>query len=139
MRGKRISSNSTSVARGDIRVAAGSTDQSWGRLFFLLVVINNSDKTATLGRPDVRGRPLAHYGTCGCRHRLYRRGLLSHQPLAGHPFVGGRRSMTPLLVAAGVSITPSSTDCWRIHTVASDMYTIARSTAPIYDKSTANH
>jgi len=54
VRGRRISGNTTSVARGNIRAAAGPADQGWGRLFFLVViVINNSDKPAPLGRSGV--------------------------------------------------------------------------------------
>ena len=144
VRGRRISSNPTSIARGDIRAAMGSADQSWGRLFFLVVVINNSDKPAPLGRSGVRGRPLAHYGTCSCRQCFCCRWLCSHWPLAGHPVVGGRRSTVPL-VAAGVLVNPGSDDRWRIHsgrrlhTGASDTYTVARSTSLIYTKSTTNH
>ena len=112
--GRQISGNPTSVARGDIRAAAGSADKSWGRLFFLVVIINNSDKSAPLGRSSVRGGPLAHYGTCSCWHCLYCRWLSSHWPLAGHPVIGGRRWTAPLLVTAGVLVTSSSVDRWRI-------------------------
>jgi len=44
VRSKGISGNLTSVAWGDIWVAT-----SWGRLFLVVVVINNSNKPTTLG------------------------------------------------------------------------------------------
>ena len=115
VRDKRISSNLTSIARADIRAAAGSTDQSWGRLFFLLVAINNLDKPAPHGRSGIRGRPLAHHGTCSCRHYLGCRWLCSHWSLTGHPIVGGRCSTVPLFVTAGVLVNLSIDNYWTIH------------------------
>ena len=115
VRGRWISGNPTFVARGDIGAATGSADQSWGRLFFLVVVVNNSDKPAPLGRSGVRGRPLVHYGTYSYWQCLCCRWLCSHWPLVGHPIIGGRCWTAPLLVTTGVLVTPSSVDRWRIH------------------------
>jgi len=108
VRGRRISSNPTSIARGDIRAAMGSVDQIWGRLFFLVVVINNSDKPAPLGCSSVRGRPWPIMGPTAARTASCYRWLCSHWPLGGHPIVGGRRLTVPLLVAAGVSLQPEA-------------------------------
>jgi hypothetical protein len=93
-----------------IRTTTWSADQIWGRLLFLLIVINDSKQSSTLRRSGARSRALAGRGPL---RRLSwhhpRLGLLpSHRSLVGDSVIGGRHCLTVIFITTGVSITPSS-------------------------------
>ena len=68
VRGRWVLGNTTTVVWGDVRAAAGSADQGWGRLL-LINVVDDPDKPSTLGCSDVRSQPLAHHRACSSPHR----------------------------------------------------------------------
>jgi len=49
VRGRWVLVNLTTIARGDIRAAAGSVDQGRGRLFLFVIIVDDSNKSVALG------------------------------------------------------------------------------------------
>ena len=115
VRGKRVLGYPTSVAQRDVRAAAWSSDQGWGRLVLFVVIVDNSHKPATLG--SLAGRPLARQRVCSRpRWNCFRgRWLHSHWPLPGHSVISGQCWTVLVLVAAGVLVTPNSIVCRRVY------------------------